>query len=107
MNDHLGNLAVEDLVLEQRISLSTLCLRGIPLEEAIERALEAGFSALEWTPITYGGPEAFDSIRCEDLRKRFEAFKTLTVHSSGMGGADICSHDADHRSRSRELETFG
>ena len=92
---------MRDLTLEQRIGLSTLCLRGIPLEEAIERALEAGFSAFEWTPITYGGPEAFDSVRCEDLRKRFEAFETVTVHSSGMGGADICSLDADHRSQSR------
>ena len=33
---------MEELALEQRIGLSTLCLRGIPLEEAIDRALDAG-----------------------------------------------------------------
>ena len=93
---------MKDLTLEQRIGPSTLCLRGIPLEEAIDRALDAGFSGFELTPITYGGPGAFDTDRCEDLRKRFEAFSAVTVHSSGMGGADICSADESHRRKSRE-----
>jgi len=93
---------VGDVTLEQRIGLSTLCLRGIPLEEAIDRAVDAGFGGFELTPITYGGPEVFDQSRCEDLRKRFEAFHTVTVHSSGMGGADICSSDDSHRQKSRE-----
>ncbi len=91
-----------DLTLERRIGLSTLCLRGIPLEEAIDRALDAGFTGFELTPITYGGPGALDPDRCEALRKRFEAFSVVTVHSSGMGGADICSSDEGLRRTSRE-----
>ena len=83
--------------LEESIGPSMLCLRGISLEEAIDRSLEGGFSAFELTPITYGGPEAFDSGRCETLRRRLEAFRMVTIHSSGMGGADICSPDPDHR----------
>ena len=88
-----------DLSLEARIGPSTLCLKGIPLNEAIDRVRDAGFTAFELTPITYGGPEVFDDRACNDLRRRFEAFATTTVHSSGLG--NICSTDAEQRSRAR------
>ena len=89
------------LAFSERIGVSTLCLRGIPLTEAIERTLEAGFSVFEVTPITYGGPEAFGAAEREDLRRRLSAFRLVTVHSSGMGGANICSGDMDHRAWSQ------
>ena len=90
------------LALRDRIGVSTLCLRSIPPAEAIDRTLETGFSAFEFTPITYGGPEAFSQTEREDLRRRLEAFKGVTVHSSGMGGANICSGDPAHREQSRQ-----
>ena len=50
---------MEALTFSDRIGVSTLCLKGIPLAETIDQVLEAGFLAFEITPITYGGPEAF------------------------------------------------
>ncbi len=90
------------LTFRERIGVSTLCLIGVPLTKAIEQTLEAGFAAFELTPITYGGPEAFSGAERRDLRRRLGEFKLVTVHSSGMGGANICSGDAAHRQRSRE-----
>ncbi|MDP6777661.1 MAG: TIM barrel protein [Candidatus Latescibacteria bacterium] len=86
----------------ERMGVSTLCLAGLPLTEAIERTLEAGFAAFELTPITYGGPEAFGDCERRELRRRLDGFKLVTVHSSGMRGANICSAEAAHRQRSRE-----
>ena len=90
------------LTFRERIGVSTLCLRDIPLAEAIERTLEAGFAAFELTPSIYGGPEAFGTAEKHGLRRRLDGFKLVTVHSSGMGGANICSGDAAHRQRSRK-----
>jgi len=101
---------METLTFSDRIGVSTLCLRGIPLIEAIDQVLEAGFSAFEITPITYGGPEVFAQEEREDLRRRLEAYELVTVHSSGMDGANICSEDSAHRKQSRQrylaLATF-
>ena len=92
----------ENVTFRERIGVSTLCLRGIPLTRAIEQTLEAGFAAFELTPIIYGGPEAFSETERRDLRRRLDGFKLVTVHSSGMGGANICSGDSAHRQHSRE-----
>ena len=88
-----------ELPLEARIGPSTLCLKGIPLDEAIDRVRDAGLTAFELTPITYGGPERFDENRCDDLRRRLEGFGTTTVHSSGLG--NICNEDSDLRERAK------
>ena len=85
--------------LKDRIGVSTLCLRGMDLDEAIERTIEAGFSTFEITPITYGGPEAFSEADCSALREKLSAFGLVTVHSSGMG--NICSDDASERDLAR------
>ena len=92
------------LALEDRIGVSTLCLKGLSPTGAAAEALEAGFSAFEFTPITYGGPEVFDGAERGRLRDLFKSFKLVSVHSSGMG--DICSDDtaAREQSRSRYLE---
>jgi len=84
-----------------RIGISTLCLRGIELPEAIDHVLDAGFPAFEITPISYGGPEAFGRAAREHLRRRLEAFELVTVHSSTMDAANICSQDSAHRKQSR------
>ncbi len=87
-------------ILSDRIGVSTLCLKGISPDEAIERTLAAGFSAFEFTPITYGGPEVFSPAEREDLRRQLEAFRLVTVHSSGMG--NIGSEECEERERAQQ-----
>lgn len=94
------------LTLYDRIGVSTLCLKGIPLPEVIKQISEAGFSAIELTPIAFGGSEKFGPSARKTLRDLLGAFRLVTVHSSEMGGANICSIDPEHRewSRQRYLE---
>ena len=93
---------MKNLDFAHRIGVSTLCLRGLSPSAAIDRTLEAGFAALEFTPITYGGPEAFSPTERRELRRRLSRFKVVTVHSSGMGSANICSADPTRREHSRQ-----
>lgn len=74
-----------DVDLKDRIGVSTLCLKGFTPEQGIERTLAAGFGAFELTPVTYGGPQAFDTQRRENLRELLAPFHQVTVHSSSMG----------------------
>ena len=87
------------LALENRVGVSTLCLKGLVPTDAVEAILKAGFSALEFTPIIYGGPEVFDGDGRRKLRDLFKSFKLVSVHSSGMG--DVCSEDTTKRERAR------
>ncbi len=94
--------------LADRIGVSTLCLKGFSPEEGIERTLDAGFRAFEMTPITYGGPEAFDAEHRERLRSLMASFHLSTVHSSSMGniGSDDVEERETAQERYRELVRF-
>ena len=61
----------------------------------IRQGAEAESVPMEFTPITYGGPEAFSPAQRQELRHRLHGFKVVTVHSSGMDGANICSAAAE------------
>ena len=100
---------MQNLDFAHRIGVSNLCLRGLSPSAAIDQTLEAGFAALEFTPISYGGPEAFSPAERRELRRQLSRFKVVTVHSSGMGGANICSADPARRehARRRYLELVG
>ena len=87
------------LPIDDRVGVSTLCLKGLSPSGAAAETLEAGFSAFEFTPVTYGGPERFDRAARERLRVLFKSFKLVSVHSSGMG--DICDGNAAARARIR------
>ncbi len=90
----------DSLRLADRIGVSTLCLKGFTPQEGIECTLAAGFRAFEFTPITYGGPNAFNASQREALRNQLEAFQRVTVHSSSMG--NIASDDPAERDQARE-----
>jgi sugar phosphate isomerase/epimerase len=68
----------------------------------VSRPLELGFGAFELTPITYGGPEAFDKDRRERLRDLLAPFHLVTVHSSSMGSIG----DADPAKREAAQERY-
>ena len=91
----------------QRIGVSTLALRKMPLDEAIAAVYENGFKVFELVPHLYGGPESFDLNTRKNLRERLAGFEIATVHSSGAKltdgrGVDIASSEDLHRRQSVE-----
>jgi sugar phosphate isomerase/epimerase len=89
------------------IGISTLPLRGMPLERAIDVVYEEGFQVFELVPHLYGGPERFDQSMRRNLRDRLSCFETVTVHSSGAKlregrRVNIASSQASYRRESIE-----
>ncbi len=93
--------------MRDRIGISTLSLRGMPLEQAIDTVHEQGFRVFELVPHLYGCPGQFDVPIRKKLRDRLDCFETVTVHTSGARlqdgrGANIASSDTSYRRESVE-----
>ncbi len=91
--------------LRRRFGISTLALRQMPLDEAIQAVTREGFGVFELTPRLYGGPERFDRQMRQRLRESLGPFEMVTVHSSGSTlpdgrKANIASSDESYRRES-------
>ena len=94
--------------IEDRIGISTLCMPGIPIEEAVVRILRAGFKAIEVVPVKVQQGsnidywlEYFDVMKRREMKSLLEAFDTVTVHSSSLG-VNICHEDDAERRRAAD-----
>lgn len=97
----------EVLDIRHKVGISTLALRGIPLEQAIDAVDEEGFEVLELVPHLYGGPQSFDGNIRKSLKDKLSCFETVTVHSSGAKLIDgrrvnIASSQTSYRRESVE-----
>lgn len=94
--------------LEDKIGVSTLCMPGIPIEDAIGRIQNAGFKAIEVVPVKVQRDsnidywmEYFDVPKRQEVKSLLEPFETVTVHSSNLG-VNICHTDAVKRQRAKD-----
>jgi len=94
--------------IEDRIGVSTLCMRGIPIEEAVVRISRAGFKAIEVVPVKVQRDanidywlEYFDVTKRREMKSLLEPFEIVTVHSSGLG-VNICHENGVERRRAAD-----
>ena len=93
--------------IRNRIGISTLSLRGIPLEQVIDTVYEQGFRVFELVPHLYGGPEQLDLARRKRLKGKLSCFDMVTIHTSVARlqdgrGTNIASSDTSYRRKSVE-----
>lgn len=94
--------------LRGRFGISTLALKDLPLEKAIDAVENEGFGAFELVPQVYGGPESIDQDTRRRLSERLARFDVVTIHSSvaklkGGREANIASPEIRHRFESIQL----
>lgn len=90
------------------MGMSSLALRGLSLETAVEAVRSAGIKGFELVPHLYGGPASVMTALNKDLRKKLFDFRTLTVHTSGPvlpdgSAANIASSSTGRRQASAEI----
>lgn len=88
--------------IRNRIGISTLSLKGMSLDQAIDAAYEAEFHVFELVPHLYGGPEQIDQNMRASLRDGLGCFDTVTVHTSVAKlqdgrGTNITSSDKSYQ----------
>lgn len=89
--------------------ISSLSLKGMELDRAIVEASEAGFDVFEFVPQVFGSLKSYTSGVRQKLRKMFEEFEMVTIHTSDIKlgeGLPLDVASEDRFTREKSIETY-
>jgi len=100
--------------IQKQIGISTLALRNMSLDDAIDAVHRAGLKIFELVPRLYGGPRSFSAEMRQRIKDKLLCFDAVTIHTSTPTLADerpvnIASSDKWYRrdSRNNYLDHIG